>query len=101
MVSINKPKFQLGKIVATHGALEALDQSNQDPKIFLKKHLYGDWGDICNEDAQLNDEAVAHEGEPDKQQRVLSSYKTSKNETIWIITEYDRKISTILLPSDY
>ena len=101
MVAQNKPKFRLGKIVITQGALGALSKSEQLPDPFLKRHVAGDWGDICEEDTTLNNEAITHEGDIDKQQRVMSVYKTSKNETIWIITEWDRSVTTLLLPSEY
>jgi hypothetical protein len=101
MVTQNKPKFKLGEIVLTQGALAALADSNELPDPFLKRHIYGDWGDVCESDAELNNEAVAHEGDLDKQMRVMSVYKTSRNQTIWCITEYDRSVTTILLPSEY
>jgi hypothetical protein len=101
MVTINKPKFRLGKVVITQGALEALEKAHQRPESFLKRHVIGSWGDVCEEDAQANNDAVAHEGKPDKQQRVLSSYKTSRNQTVWVITEWDRSVTTLLLPSEY
>ncbi len=101
MTTHNKPKFRLGKTVITPGAIDALSKSNQLPDSFLKKHQKGDWGETCQEDAQLNNEAIAHEGDIGKQQRVMSVYKTSRNETIWVITEWDRSVTTILLPSEY
>lgn len=96
-----KHKFKLGQIVATPSAIAAINRSKQSPAEFLRRHQLCDWGDICSEDKKLNDEAVAHEGDLTKQQRVLSAYKTVLGDVIWIITEYDRSISTILLPSDY
>ena len=103
MVSINKvkPKFKLGKIVATPGALDAFEKAHQCPESFLLRHVAGEWGDLCDEDKRANDDAVAFEGDPDKQQRILSSYKTNRNQVIWIITEWDRSITTLLLPSEY
>ena len=101
MTTHNKPKFRLGKTVITPGAIEALNKSNQLPDIFLKRHITGDWGDICLEDADLNNEAIVNEGNIDKQMRVMSVYKTNKNETIWIITEWDRSVTTLLLPCEY
>lgn len=71
------------------------------PDPFLRRHQSGDWGEVCKDDAQLNDESIAYEGDMEKQQRVMSVYKTSKNETLWIITEWDRSVTTILLPSEY
>ncbi|MBW8016574.1 MAG: hypothetical protein FVQ82_10325 [Planctomycetes bacterium] len=101
MTNHNRPKFKLGKTVITPGGIDALSKSNQLPDPFLNRHITGDWGDICQEDAELNNQAIAHEGEEDKQMRVMSVYKTNKNETIWIITEWDRSVTTILLPNEY
>jgi hypothetical protein len=94
-------KFSLGKIVATPGALEALEEANQDPLHFLLLHASGTWGDLDAEDRAANDRAIAHEGNPDLQQRVLSAYVTSTGTRIWIITEHDRSVTTLLLPDEY
>lgn len=96
-----KSKFNLGQIVATQGALAALKDAQQSAIPFLQRHQSGDWGEICEDDKKLNDEAVAHEGDADQQQRVLSCYRTAKNERLWIITEWDRSVTTILLPEEY
>ena len=96
-----KPKFDLGQIVATQGALAVLKDSNQSALPFLLKHQSADWGEVCEDDKKLNDEAIAHEGDADQQQRVLSAYRTAKNEKLWIITEWDRSVTTILLPDEY
>ena len=101
MTNQNKVKFRLGNIAITPGAITALSKSNQLPESFLKRHISGDWGEICESDAELNSEAIANEGNVDKQMRVMSVYKTTQNETIWIITEWDRSVTTILLPSEY
>ena len=58
MNAICKPKFSLGQVVATPGALEALEESGQTPQFFLEKHQQGDWGEICEEDKMLNDQAL-------------------------------------------
>lgn len=101
MESEYRYKFQLGKTVITPGTIETLANSNQLPDIFLRQHQLGQWGELCEEDTKLNNEAIAHEGDMDKQMRVMSVYKTSKNETIWVITEWDKSATTILLPSEY
>lgn len=101
MVSINKPKFQLGKLVITPAALEVIEKSKQSPTTFLSRHICADWGEIGSEDIALNNEAIKFEGDLKKQMRVMSVYKTSKKDTVWIITEYDRSVTTILLPSEY
>jgi len=93
-------KFSLGQIVATPGALEALEQSGQTADFFLAKHASGDWGEVSNGDKKLNDEALVDGG------RLLSAYRTLRNERIWVLTEAadeegSRLATTILLPSEY
>ena len=88
-------RVALGQVVATPGALAALEEAGQPPTIFLAKHQRGDWGDVSDSDKRLNDEALVS-GE-----RLLSAYKTLKDERIWIITEADRSSTCILLPSEY
>ena len=100
MYFTKNPKFKLGKIVATPGALELLQKSNIRPASLLHRHQSGDWGDLYEHDKEMNNQAIQNEGNPDKQQRVMSAYKIGK-ETIWIISEWNREITTLLLPSDY
>lgn len=95
-----KPKFNLGQILATPGALEALEESGQTPAFFLARHVQGDWGEVCEEDKQLNDQALIDGS------RLLSAYTTLKGVKIWIITEAaddqgHRVATTCLLPSEY
>ena len=91
----NQPRFPLGQVVATPGALEALEKSGQSPSEFLAKHVRGNWGDVSDEDKATNDQSLIDGS------RILSAYRTSKEEKIWIITEADRSITTVLLPEDY
>ncbi len=96
MVAIRTVKpFALGQIVATRGALAALEAAGQPPIQFIRRHAAGDWGEVCEEDRAINDEAV--EGGD----RLLSAYQTAKGERIWVITEWDRSVTTILLPDEY
>jgi hypothetical protein len=88
-------KFPLGRVVATPGALAALQAAGRAPQEFLRRHLAGDWGEVPVEDRRENELSV-REGF-----RVLSAYRTRLGETLWIITEADRSITTILLPSEY
>ena len=88
-------KFPLGQLVATPGALQAMERAGQSPLVFLSRHRCGDWGDVCPGDAKLNDEALREGG------RLLSSYRTIGGEVLWIITEFDRSVTTILLPDEY
>lgn len=88
-------RFALGDLVATPGALQALNQAGQSPRDFLRRHLLCDWGDLSDEDKAANDNALEY-GE-----RILSSYVLSTGSKIWIITEADRSSTCILLPEEY
>jgi hypothetical protein len=87
--------FRLGQTVATPGALATLEAAGQHPFLFLARHARGDWGELCPADKRANDRAL-REGD-----RLLSAYKTSTGERLWVITEADRSATTILLPSEY
>jgi len=88
-------KFPLGEIVATPGALDAFERSCETPLQYLVRHASGDWGEVCDDDKRLNDEAVG------QGTRLLSSYCLRSGEKVWIITEADRSVTTVLLPSEY
>jgi hypothetical protein len=93
-------KFPLGQVVATPGALEALEESGQTPDFFLEQHVSGNWGIVSEDDWALNDEALKDGS------RLLSAYLTLKGKKLWIITEATdddghRAVTTILLPSEY
>ncbi len=100
MIQITKPPFSLGKVLATPGAVEALEQSGQSPFEFIARHSRCDWGDVCPDDKAANDQSLIDGS------RLLSSYRTSKGEKLWIITEAaddrgNRAASTILRPDEY
>jgi hypothetical protein len=88
--------FPFGQLVATPGALEAL---RRNPSVgvwtYLSRHLTGDWGDLEAEDVTEN-ELSLREGF-----RLLSAYHLPDGTKIWIITEADRSVTTVLLPDDY
>ena len=92
---LTKPCFSLGRVLATPGALEALAEAEQQPDEFLSRHVVGDWGDVCPEDAQENELSLQHGF------RLLSAYTLSTGDKLWIITEADRSATTLLLPEEY
>lgn len=91
---IPQPLFALGRVVATHAALDLLNASPCDPAVLLLRHQTGDWSDMTTDDALANLDSVLRGG------RVFSRYNIG-TERVWIITEADRASTTILLPSDY
>jgi hypothetical protein len=88
-------KFNLGQLVATPGALSALEESGEQHSTFLARHLSGDWGDLSEEDRKENEFSLLHGF------RLLSSYKLRNGTKLWIITEADRSSTTLLLPNEY
>ena len=79
-----KPLFTLGQVVATPGALAALEKAGQQPGDFLARHVNGDWGEVPPEDVKENRLSLQHG------LRLLSAYHTSAGENLWVITEADR-----------
>jgi hypothetical protein len=88
-------RFTLGRVVATPGALRALQKAEQHPAEFLDRHVTGDWGEVPDADKQENELSVAQGF------RILSAYTTSAGDKIWILTEADRSATTLLLPEEY
>lgn len=86
------PKFQPGTIVTTMGALEVASQSQI--AALLHRHLAGDWGELDEHDVAANERALRH-GE-----RLLSAY-TVDGEKLWVLTEADRSVTTVLTPGEY
>jgi hypothetical protein len=85
-------RFPLCQIAITANA--SLRLSTEEVLSALKRHVSGDWGDLCPEDTMANDDALAHGG------RLFSAYGHGA-ERFWIITEADRSVTTVLLPEDY
>jgi hypothetical protein len=89
------PLFSLGQLVATPGALAALEKAGQGPLYFLSRHVHGDWGDLCEEDRRENQVSL------ERGFRLLSSYRTLADVKLYVVTEADRSVTTILLPEEY
>ena len=91
-------KFRLGQVVMTRGIADKIDEIVGYKEAVLKsfqRYTNGDWGDMCEEDKEMNDRAVKSGDD-----RILASYNTEFGK-IWIITEWDRSATTILLPDEY
>ena len=97
--------FFPGRVVATPGALEALDAAEPIAETpadhlslsmrLLSRHLSGDWGDLDDFDKRQNDEAIRLNN------RIFSAYVLSTGVKVWVITEADRSATTFLLPEEY
>ena len=86
-------RVPLGQVVATANAARTLPQSEVIDA--LRRHATGDWGDVDTEDHESNNRAI-RDGD-----RLLSVYHTIDGTKFWIITEWDRSVTTVLLPEDY
>jgi hypothetical protein len=95
----NEKPLEFGRIVATLGAFAALAESSVrwgELNELLNRHASGDWGELeYAEDRTANERAIVEGG------RILSAYKLSDGTKIWIITEQDHSVTTVLLPEEY
>lgn len=90
-----QPLFELGQVVTTPGFFNAVARTGDHPLEYLFRHVTGDWGDLGDEDKHTNDMALQHNG------RIFSVYHMSDNTRFYVITEYDRSVTTFLLPNEY
>lgn len=91
---MSAPKFKLGRLMSTPGALALLERAGVDGFSLIVRHVSGDWGEVDADDARENDLSV------ECGFRVLSAYQVG-GEKLWVITEADRSATTLLLPSEY
>jgi hypothetical protein len=87
--------FPLGQIVATPGTLEVLEAAHQSPAEFLERHAKGDWGELSADDVAENEFSLKNGF------RLLSSYCTAAGQKLWVVTEEDRSLTTVLLADEY
>ncbi|RMP46212.1 hypothetical protein ALQ26_04210, partial [Pseudomonas amygdali pv. lachrymans] len=89
--------FEMGRVMVTHSVQSLLQNSSLDVMQYLQRHATGDWGEISNDDWDSNQHALKADG------RLFSGYDIdAEDETrLWIITESDRSVTTVMLPSDY
>ena len=88
-------KISAKRLTATPAAAAAFNRTGDSVVPFLHRHTHGDWGEVDPQDHATNDQATVLGG------RVLSAYSLSDGTKIWIITEADRSVTTILLPEEY
>ena len=93
MLNISQPLFPIGRLVATSNALSRL--APEDIDLAIQRHASGDWGEV-DEDDRLENERSLNMG-----LRLMSVYSSRDGQTFWIITEWDRSTTTVLLPEDY
>ncbi len=87
-----KPLFPGGMVCATPEALDAIQEVEAEIDTLLARHITGDWGDVSEAESTLNNMAVA-EG-----QEILSAYHLTSGIEVWIITDAERKFTTLQLP---
>jgi len=94
-VAAGEPLFETGKIVATQGVMEVLG-SGMQAKVLIMRHLSGDFGNLDKEDIEANNASI-RSGEG----MILSSYEGGEMPKVYVITEHDRSVTTVLLPEEY
>ena len=91
--AVHQRKFPLGRVCIARHAHQAL--SPDDVLKGIVRHANCDWGDVCEEDRLANEQALI-EGT-----RLFSVYHAATGTKFWIITEWDRSVTTVLLPEEY
>ena len=97
-MEIIQAKFKLGQVFWTQAVNEAIAKDASFARFItesLGRHTLGDWGDLCEEDKRENEYALG------RYLRIFSSYDYMDGRKIWIITEADRRSTTILFPDEY
>lgn len=88
--------FSPGDVVATPAFLAMAQREGINPGAYLSRHLSGDWGTASEGDKKENEFSLTHN------LRIMSVYNTpDSGTTFWIITEADRSVTTLMLPSEY
>lgn len=90
---LGEPKFELGTVVTTPGAMNVASRSELIDS--LNRHARGDWGELCDHDRKENELSLEHGF------RLFSVYRSESGFRFWIITEADRSVTTILRPHEY
>lgn len=93
--TLSLPLFPRGNLVMTCGISNLIEQGMLNPLPYLRRHLNGDWGDLSDDDRRANDAALK------LGDRLFSSYQVNPHLRLWIITEWDRSVTTLLLPDEY
>lgn len=90
---MGKELFELGEIKVTPAALEMITQFGV--LFVLNCHVIGNYGNVSEVDYKLNQWAI-NNGE-----RILSTYSGIWEKPIFVVTERDRSVTTVLLGEDY
>ena len=89
--------FKLGKLMMTRGVHSKIKEDVDFAIGVLdafERYQRCDWGDLSESDQAENEHALK-EGE-----RIFAVYNIGK-EKVYIITEHDRSVTTILFPEEY
>lgn len=93
-MNLMEPKFQLGQTLATTAVTAWAERQEIDMTRLLWRHHCGDWGDLDREDKQANEDALVHGS------RIFSAYRI-EGKKIYVITEADRSMTTVMLAQEY
>jgi hypothetical protein len=85
-------RFSLGRLLQTRAVLLELEEP--EIEVMVQRHLDGDWGDLDDEDKALNEHAL------EVGNRLLSLY-VLEGERYYVITEWDRSLTTVLRADEY
>lgn len=93
-MNLMEPRFPLGRTYATAAVARWAEKTGTDLARYLRRHHCGDWGDLDTEDKQANETAL------ETGARILSCYRQGDRK-IFVITEADRSMTTVLFATEY
>ena len=97
---IDKPKFEMGQVVATPGFLDAVRKAGQAVHEFVDRHLRLEQGELCDDDHRANQMSLMDGS------RILSAFRLKTGVKVWVLTEAVgdngmRASTCLLLPEEY
>lgn len=92
--------LELGQVVITRGVATSIEQNPAFAGFVvsaIRRHQKCDWSELDSEDQQENELSV------EQGYRVISAFTIPNNDDkkLWVITEANRTLTTVLYPEEY
>lgn len=85
------PRFRHGRVILSSRVCDLAQQGRLNVLSYLQRHLNGDWGEVSARTQHAN-EAALH-----TKDALFSAYVINSELKLWIITEGDRSVTTLLI----
>jgi hypothetical protein len=85
------PRFRHGRVIMSSRVSDLVQQGRLNVQSYLQRHLSGDWGEVSARTLQANEAALR------TKEALFSAYAIDSELKLWIITEADRTVTTLLI----